>query len=224
MWGVGFNRVANAGIAQVKGLLDLTEADFDRMVAVNLTGVHNCYAEAALQMLSQEQEQEGQPEGGSTSTTDAPASAPRGKLIGAASIVAFRPMALLGHYSATKWAVRGLTQAYAMELAGRGITANAYAPGIVGTAMWDRIDEGLAAVQAAQTDEQGQGGSVMKGEEKKKKKNKGDMMRKYVQERTLLQRASVPEDVAKLVSYLASSDSDFVTGQTQIVDGGIVFT
>lgn len=162
------------------------------MLAVNLTGVHNSYAEAARQMIDQ-----------GTCRPDAP-----GKLVGAASIVAYRPMELLGHYSATKWAVRGLTQAYAMELAGHDITANAYAPGIVGTAMWDKIDEGLAA-------KKGEGKGAAK---------KGDMMRKIVGERTLLRRVSVPEDVAKLVSFLASSDSDFVTGQTQIVDGGIAFT
>lgn len=161
------------------------------MVAVNLTGVHNCFAEAARQMMAQ-----------GTCAPDRP-----GKLIGAASIVAFKPMPLLGHYSATKWAVRGLTQAYAMELAEHHITVNSYAPGIVGTAMWDKIDAGLAAQQG-------------KGESAKK----GDMMRKMVQERTLLQRVSVPEDVAKFVSFLAGSDSDFVTGQTQIVDGGINFT
>lgn len=186
-------RIANAGIAQVKALLDLTEADFERMVAVNLTGVHNCYAEAARQMMDQ-----------GTCEPHAP-----GKIIGAASIVAFKPMPLLGHYSATKWAVRGLTQAYAMELAAHNITVNAYAPGIVGTAMWDKIDAGLAAAA-------GPGGD--------RAVKKGDMMKKMVQERTLLQRVSVPEDVAKFVSFLAGSDSDFVTGQTQIVDGGINFT
>lgn len=184
--------MANAGIAQVKPLLDLTEDDFARMVAVNLTGVHNCFAEAAQQMVRQ----------GSCS-----AESP-GKIIGAASIVAYRPMALLGHYSATKWAVRGLTQAYAMELADRHITVNSYAPGIVGTAMWDKIDAGLA-------EQQEKLGQAVR---------KGDMMRSIVEERTLLKRASVPEDVAKLVSFLASSDSDFVTGQTQIVDGGINFS
>lgn len=169
------------------------------MVAVNLTGVHNCFAEAALQMVGQ-----------GTCGPDAP-----GKLIGAASIVAFRPMPLLGHYSATKWAVRGLTQAYAMELAEHSITVNSYAPGIVGTAMWEKIDAGLAAAKQAgeQAGEQG-AGTV----------RKGDMMKRLVEERTLLQRASVPEDVAKFVSFLAGSDSDFVTGQTQIVDGGINFT
>ncbi|ROW15160.1 hypothetical protein VPNG_03090 [Cytospora leucostoma] len=182
--------VANAGIAQVKPLLELTEADFSRMFTVNVSGVQNCYAEAALQMISQ-----------GTCKPDSP-----GKIIGAASIAALRPLPLLSHYSASKWAVRGLTQAYAMELAEHNITVNAYAPGIVGTGMWELIDEGLAKKSG------------------RKDVKKGDMLRKYVEELTALGRVSVPEDVAKLVSFLCSSDSDFVTGQTQVVDGGISFT
>ena len=47
------NRVANAGIAQVKGLLDLSEEDFQHMFAVNVFGVQNCYASAARQMIKQ---------------------------------------------------------------------------------------------------------------------------------------------------------------------------
>jgi NAD(P)-dependent dehydrogenase (short-subunit alcohol dehydrogenase family) len=165
----------------------LTEADFQRMFAVNVFGVQNCYAEAAKQMISQ-----------GNCTPDRP-----GKIIGAASIVAFKPFALLSHYSAAKWAVRGLTQAYAMEVAEHNITVNAYAPGIVGTAMWDLIDAELA---------------------KKKGHKKGDMIKKYVNELTALGRVSVPEDVSNLVSFLASSDSNFITGQTQVVDGGIIYT
>ncbi len=46
-------RVANAGIAQVKGMLDLTEEDFQRMLSVNITGVHNCYSVAAKQLIKQ---------------------------------------------------------------------------------------------------------------------------------------------------------------------------
>ena len=48
-----WNRVANAGIAQVKPLLDLTEEDFQRMFSVNVFGVQNCYAAAAKQMIKQ---------------------------------------------------------------------------------------------------------------------------------------------------------------------------
>ncbi|KAI8628820.1 hypothetical protein F5Y19DRAFT_435029 [Xylariaceae sp. FL1651] len=179
--------IANAGIAQVKQLLDLTERDFERMFEVNVFGVQNCFAEAAKQMISQ-----------GDCRPDRP-----GKLLAAASIVAFKPFVMLPHYSASKWAVRGLMQTYAMDLAEHNITVNAYAPGIVGTAMWELIDAGLAEKQGLQ---------------------KGEAIKKMVHKLTALGRVSVPEDVAKLVSFLASSDSDFITGQTQLVDGGIIYT
>jgi len=127
----------------------------------------------------------------------------RGRVITFNSIVAFKPFALLSHYSASKWAVRGLTQAFAMEMAEHKITVNAYAPGIVGTAMWDLIDEELA---------------------KKNGAKKGDMIKKYTEDLIALGRTSVPEDVAKMVSFLSGGDSDYVTGQTLVVDGGIIFT
>lgn len=150
--------MANAGIAQVKPLLELTEEDFERMFRVNVRvfsppspshpsilimisgqvfGVQNSFSAAAKQIISQR-----------TAQRDHPA-----KLISAASIVAFKPFALLSHYSASKWAVRGLTQAYAMEMAEHHITVNAYAPGIVGTAMWDLIDEELGKKQGARKGE-----------------------------------------------------------------------
>ncbi|KAM3423881.1 hypothetical protein BST61_g1277 [Cercospora zeina] len=179
--------VANAGIAQVKALLDLTEEDFENMFRVNVFGINNCYQAAAKQIIKQ-----------GNATAEAPA-----KLIGCASIVAFKPFALLSHYSASKWAVRGLTQAYAMEMAEHHITVNAYAPGIVGTAMWDLIDEKLGEKTGAQ---------------------KGDTIKKYSNELIALKRTSTPEDVAKLVSFLGGPDSDYVTGQCQVVDGGIIFT
>lgn len=157
------------------------------MFRINVFGVQNCYQAGAKQMIAQ-----------GNSTAEQPS-----KMLAAASIVAFKPFALLSHYSASKWAVRGLTQAYAMEMAEHHITVNAYAPGIVGTAMWDLIDEELG---------------------KKGGKAKGETIAKYSGELIALGRVSVPEDVAKLVSFLASRDSDYVTGQTQIVDGGIIMT
>ena len=109
---------------------------------------------------------------------------------------------MLSHYSASKFAVRGFTQAFAMEMAEHKITVNGYAPGIVGTAMWDLIDEELA---------------------KKNGARKGDMIKKYSEDLIALGRTSVPEDVSKTVSFLASPDSDYMTGQTLVIDGGIVF-
>ena len=172
--------VANAGISQVIPLLDLPVEDWDRMMAVNARGVFLCYRAAAKQMIKQGN---------------------GGKIIGAASIVAHRPFALMSHYSASKWAVRGLTQGAAMEWAQYGITVNAYCPGIVGTAMWDLIDEGLAEQEGLR---------------------KGQAIEKY-SNLIHLGRVSVPEDVAAFVSYLASPDSDYMTGQSVMIDGGIQF-
>ncbi|KAI1102896.1 NAD(P)-binding protein [Jackrogersella minutella] len=179
--------IANAGIAQVKWVLELTEQDFERMFAVNVFGVQNCFAEAALQMIKQ-----------GTCKPERP-----GKLVAAASVASYKAFDTLPHYSASKFAVRGLTQVYAMDLAQNHITANAYAPGIIGTDMWDLIDAEAT---------------------KRKGLPRGAVMKQKVDGETALRRAGTAEDVAKLVSFLASSDSDFVTGQTQIVDGGVYFT
>lgn len=173
--------VANAGIAQVEPLVDYSKEDFEKILNVNITGVFLSYQAAARQMIEQGN---------------------GGKIIGAASIVAFRPFAMLSPYSATKWAVRGLTQGAAMEWAKHGITVNAYGPGIVGTAMWDLIDEKLGEQEGLAN---------------------GEAIKKYAGD-ILLGRVSVPEDVASLVSFLASEDSDYITGQTMLVDGGMQFS
>ena len=55
-------------------------------------------------------------------------------------------------------------------------------------------------------------------------KKKGETMSKYVGELTALGRASTPEDLQGLLSFLSSKDSDFMTGQTIVCDGGIIFT
>lgn len=173
--------VANAGINQVKPLLDITSEDFDQIMAVNARGVFLCYQAAARQMISE----------GSG-----------GKIIGAASIAAYKSSPLLGAYSTSKWAVRGLTQVAAQEWAQYGITVNAYCPGIVGTAMWERLDEELGKHFGLE---------------------KGETFKQY-SERISLGRVEEPEDVASLVSYLASKDSDYMTGQSIIIDGGVVFS
>jgi len=172
--------IANAGIAQVAPLLDVTPEDFDRLIGINLRGVFLCYTAAARQMIAQ---------------------GDGGKIIGAASIAAHKGFAMLGHYSASKWAVRGLTQAAAQEWAPHGITVNAYCPGIVGTKMWEYIDEKLAEAQGLQ---------------------KGEALASFSQ-LISLGRVETPEDVAAFVSYLASPDSDYMTGQSVMIDGGVLF-
>ena len=100
----------------------------------------------------------------------------KGKIINASSIAGHKGFAMLGVYSATKFAVRGLTQAAALEYASDGITVNAYCPGIVGTDMWVEIDERFAELTGAP---------------------KGATYDEYV-EGIALGRAETPEDVAAL--------------------------
>jgi meso-butanediol dehydrogenase / (S,S)-butanediol dehydrogenase / diacetyl reductase len=171
--------VANAGIAQVKTLLEVTPEDLATIFGVNVYGVVYCLQAAAEKMI---------------------ALGNGGKIINAASIAGHSGFDYLGHYSATKFAVRALTQAAAKELAQHRITVNAYCPGIVGTDMWDLIDEKLGAYLGTA---------------------KGEALANYSQ-LIALGRVQTPEDVAGFVSYLAGPDSDYMTGQSVIIDGGIV--
>jgi meso-butanediol dehydrogenase/(S,S)-butanediol dehydrogenase/diacetyl reductase len=124
-----------------------------------------------------------------------------GKIISAVSIAGHEGFALLGVYSATKFAVRALTQAAAKEFASSGITVNAYCPGVVGTDMWVEIDRRMAEIIGAKI---------------------GENYEKFVGGISL-GRAETPEDVAAFVSYLAGPDSDYMTGQAPLIDGGMVY-
>lgn len=172
--------VSNAGIAQVKLLAEVTSDDFDKLMAVNVKGVLNGI-QAASEIMKKRQ---------------------KGKIINAASIAGHKGMGFLGLYSATKFAVVGLTHAAADELSKYGITVNAYCPGIVGTDMWDLIDERLGKYLDLP---------------------QGESLKKY-SELITLGRVQTPEDVANFVSYLASDDSDYMTGQSINIDGGILFS
>ncbi|MCS2609515.1 acetoin reductase [Halomonas dongshanensis] len=125
----------------------------------------------------------------------------KGKIINAASIAGHEGFALLGVYSSTKFAVRALTQAAAKELASSGITVNAYCPGVVGTDMWVDIDKRMSEETGAPI---------------------GETYDKYVGG-IALGRAETPDDVASFVSYLAGPDSDYMTGQAPLIDGGLVY-
>lgn len=172
--------VNNAGIAQVKPLTDVQPEDLDRIFRINVDGVVWGIQAAAKKFQSRGH---------------------KGKIISASSIAGHDGFAMLGVYSATKFAVRALTQAAAKEYAAHGITVNAYCPGIVGTDMWVEIDERFSDLTGAP---------------------KGETYKKYV-EGIALGRAQTPEDVAALVAFLASDDSDYITGQAILTDGGLVY-
>jgi meso-butanediol dehydrogenase/(S,S)-butanediol dehydrogenase/diacetyl reductase len=172
--------VNNAGIAQVQPLAAVTPEEVDKIFKVNVQGVLWGIQAAAKKFQQRKQ---------------------KGKIISASSIAGHDGFAMLGVYSATKFAVRGLTQAAAQEYASDGITVNAYCPGIVGTDMWVEIDRRFAELTGAQV---------------------GATYKKYV-EGIALGRAQTPEDVAAFVSFLAGPDSDYMTGQAPLIDGGLVY-
>ncbi len=124
-----------------------------------------------------------------------------GKIINATSQAGVVGNPNLALYSGTKFAVRGITQVAARDLADFGITVNAYALGIVRTPMMMDIAHEVGQ-NAGKDDEWG--------------------MQQFAKDITL-KRLSEPEDVAAAVSFLAGPDSNYVTGQTIIVDGGMQF-
>jgi meso-butanediol dehydrogenase/(S,S)-butanediol dehydrogenase/diacetyl reductase len=124
-----------------------------------------------------------------------------GKIISASSQAGQLGNPDLAVYGGTKFAVRGITQTAAKELAHLGITVNAYCPGIVNTPMMRKVAQDVAD-NANQSFEWG--------------------MEQFAQHITL-KKLSQPEDVAACVSFLSGPDSDYMTGQAVIIDGGMVF-
>ncbi|CAN7788134.1 acetoin reductase [Caballeronia sp. LjRoot34] len=124
-----------------------------------------------------------------------------GKIIGACSIAGHKGFPLLGVYCSSKFGVRALTQTAAQEWASHGITVNAYCPGIVDTQMWVEVDRDLGTIN---------------------KVGKGESMKAMAQGITL-GRVSTGGDVAGLVSWLAGPDSNYMTGQSLLIDGGMLF-
>ncbi len=124
-----------------------------------------------------------------------------GKMINTASIAGKEGYDIQPHYSATKFSVVALTQAGARAFAKHGITVNAICPGIVVTELWEGLDEDF--MQFGITERPGEG------------------MEQF-SERILLGRTASPEDIAGPAAFLASADSDYITGQSLMVDGGMV--
>lgn len=124
-----------------------------------------------------------------------------GKIINACSQAGQVGNPNMAIYSGSKFAVRGITQTAARELAHRNITVNGYCPGIVETKMFDAIADDVAAQRDAA-----------------RERVISNLVRGVA-----LGRTSQPAEVAACVSFLAGPDSDYMTGQSLIVDGGMVF-
>jgi meso-butanediol dehydrogenase / (S,S)-butanediol dehydrogenase / diacetyl reductase len=105
-------------------------------------------------------------------------------------------------YSISKYGVAALTEMGAREFASHDITVNSYAPGVVDTPLWETLDEQLMELGVSD--------------------KKGQAMKDF-SAGILRGRAATPADIVGTALYLASSDSDYMTGQTIMIDGGMVF-
>lgn len=158
--------INNAGITRDGLLMRMSASDWERVINVNLTGTFVCTQAAIKPMMKIRY----------------------GKIINIASVVGVMGNAGQVNYSASKAGMIGLTKSVAKELAGRGIRANAVAPGFIETEMTHQLTEETrdAYMQAIPL--------------------------KYL---------GKPEDIAQVCAFLASTASDYITGQVIVIDGGL---
>lgn len=169
--------IANAGVSTMAPALDLTDRDWDFNMAVNARGVFLTNQIAARHFVARG----------------------AGCIVNTASLAAKVGAPLLAHYSASKFAVLGWTQALARELAPRGIRVNAVCPGFVRTSMQAREVEWEAKLRGLTPDQ---------------------VIDDYIRQ-TPLGRLEEPEDVAGVVVFLCSDGARFMTGQGINVTGGV---
>lgn len=156
--------VNNAGISNVSPLAEVTDDDYQRLVAVNLTGTFNGMREGARRVRD------------------------GGRIINLSTSIIGHYLPAHGVYAATKAAVEAMTHVLAKELGVRGVTVNAVAPGPVATELFltGRSD---------------------------------DIVRRLTHE-IPLGRLGRPDDIARVVSFLASPESDWINGQVIKANGG----
>ena len=124
-----------------------------------------------------------------------------GKIINTGSIAGRQGFWDFTPYCVAKFGVLAVTQATARGLIEHGITVNAFAPGVVDTPMWIGLNEDIRAIHDQPTD--------------------ADPMRDFATG-TLIGRPAAPEELTPFLVYLASPESDYMTGQMYMVDGGQV--
>jgi meso-butanediol dehydrogenase/(S,S)-butanediol dehydrogenase/diacetyl reductase len=170
--------VSNAGISKMQRFVDISPSDLARNFEVNTYGVFYCGQSAARAMITL---------------------ATPGRIINTASMAAKQGrVPYLADYVASKFAVLGLTQAMAFELAPYGIRVNCVCPGFVATPMQSRELAWEAELRGIEP----------------------DAVRDLWINDTPLARLETPEDVARVVAFLASDDAAFITGEAISVNGG----
>lgn len=169
----------NAGFNRPMRLLDVTEENWHAIMDVNALGTLIGIQEGARRMIPQRY----------------------GKIINTSSIAGRQGYPSFAPYCASKFAVNALTQAASRALAEHNITCNAFAPGVVDTPLWTRLDADLMSIGDADSPGQAMAdfsAGILRG------------------------RPALPADIVGTALYLASSDSDYMTGQIVMIDGGMV--
>ncbi len=161
--------VNNAGITRDNLLLRMKDEEFDQVLTTNLRGVFVC-TRAVLRQMSKQRS---------------------GRIINITSVIGLLGNSGQANYAAAKAGVIGFTRSTAREIASRGVTVNAVAPGFIETEMTAVLNEET---------------------------------RKAILGSIPLGRFGQPEEVARLVCFLASDAAAYITGQTMTVDGGMVMT
>ena len=159
--------VANAGQSIDSLLLRLKAETLDRMLDVNVKSAFYLCAAAAKPMMKQRS----------------------GAIVLVTSIVGVSGNAGQAAYAASKAALIGLCKSVAKELGSRNIRVNAVAPGLIETAMTEKMPNAA---------------------------------REYLIKQAALGRPGRPEDVSGAVAFLCSDAAGYITGQTLVIDGGIV--
>jgi NAD(P)-dependent dehydrogenase (short-subunit alcohol dehydrogenase family) len=167
----------NAGIWRGGTILDISDDDWDRTMAVNVKGIYQVSRYAVPPMMRQ---------GG-------------GSIINAASVAALRGSPMSAAYNTSKGAVLLLTKCMALDFGRYGIRVNCTCPGVIDTQMADE----LLTYRSRGDDDRKQA-----------------LLETY-QERHAVGRFGQAEEVAKVVLFLASDESSFVTGAAWPVDGGL---
>ena len=175
--------VNNAGIRAGRDrvpVVELDEAIWDRVLRVNAKGPFLCCKFAARAMIKQGR---------------------GGKIINISSTVGKVGVARYGAYCASKFAVRGLTQVLALELAEHRINVNAICPGLTET---ERLDD-MA--------------THLKRNDVSTEEFRGELVEAEIM-RTPLGRLAQGEDIARTAAFLASGEAEFLTGLSVNVSGG----
>lgn len=122
------------------------------------------------------------------------------KIINVGSIASRKPLIDVTVYCTSKYGCLALTHCGAVSLAEHNITVNGYAPGVVVTPLWEQLDKDLVDIGF--------------------KQRAGQAYEDIVNSELHIKRVSYPDDIKGTASFLASPDSDYMTGQMIHIDGG----